>query len=113
MNKRYILKKNYDIEKLINKRVSVGDQYYAIYYNEIQNDTPKIAISISKHLGNAVLRNHEKRVHREILRTVISEMNNLELLLIIKRKSLLLNYDDKVKDVKRLIGIINKKRRKR
>lgn len=113
MNKRYVLKKTYDIEKLVKKKITVGDQYYAIYYNETNIDTPKIAISISKHIGNAVVRNYEKRVHREILSKLLYKMNNLEILLVIKRNSLKLSYEEKEKDVSRLIGIINKKRRKK
>lgn len=111
MNKKYILKKNYEIEKLVKKRNSVGDQYYAIYYNETINKMPKIAISISKHIGNAVIRNHEKRVHREIIRVMISDLDYLEILFVIKQKSLALSTQEKNEKIKKLVGAINRKRR--
>ena len=111
MNKKYILKKNYEIEKLVKKRNSVGDQYYAIYYNETINKMPKIAISISKHIGNAVVRNYEKRVHREIIRAMMCDLEHLEILFVIKQKSLMLSTQEKNEKIKRLVEIINKKRR--
>ena len=62
MNRKYSLKKNYDIEVLINKKQSVGDANYAIYYDASNLLEPKIAISVSKKLGDAVTRNKEKRI---------------------------------------------------
>ena len=34
MNKKYSLKKSNDIEQLIKKHQSVGNKYYAIYYDK-------------------------------------------------------------------------------
>ena len=47
---------------------------------------PKIAISISKHIGNAVVRNYEQRVHREIIRAMMCDLEHLEILFVIKQK---------------------------
>ena len=32
MNKKYILTKSYDIEKLLQNKSSIGSKYYVIYY---------------------------------------------------------------------------------
>ncbi len=110
MNKDYRLKKSFDIEKLVKKRNSVGNSYYAIYFDTSSVVLPKIAISVSKKLGNAVTRNKEKRVIREIVRNNLELVNNLELLIVQKKNALVLSYEQKEKELKRLFEKIIKKR---
>ena len=61
MNKKYILKKSYDIEKLLKDKKSVGSKYYVIYYKFSESEIPQIAVSVSKRVGNAVTRVHYMR----------------------------------------------------
>lgn len=104
MNNKYSLKKNEDIAKLVHLRKSVGNKYYAIYYNGNQKEIiPKIAISISKKFGNAVLRNYEKRVIREIVRPLLDGLNNLELLIVIKKEVMSLTFSQKESQIHYLI----------
>lgn len=110
MNKDYRLKKSFDIEKLIKKRQSVGNSYYAIYYNVSSTDLPKVAISVSKKLGNAVIRNKEKRIIREIVRNNLELVSNLELLIVQKKASLNLSYEQKTTELVKLFIKITKKR---
>lgn len=110
MNKDYRLKKSFDIEKLIKKRQSVGNSYYAIYYNVSSTDLPKVAISVSKKLGNAVIRNKEKRIIREIVRNNLELVSNLELLIVQKKASLNLSYEQKETELVKLFIKITKKR---
>lgn len=109
MNKQYRLKKSFEIEKLVKKRISVGSSYFVIYYNISSNKKTRIAFSVSKKLGNAVERNYEKRVLREILRDVIDTINNLDMLIVEKNKALALSYDEKKIEIKRLIKKISRK----
>lgn len=109
MNKRYSLKKNEDIAKLVHLKNSVGNKYYAIYYRISNNDAiPKIAISISKKFGKAVKRNYEKRVVREIIRPIINTLYNLELLIVIKKEVTALSFIEKATQINYLIRKINK-----
>ena len=75
MNKKYILKKNYEIEKLVQRKNSVGNKYYAAYFIKTKEQNPSIAFSISKKIGNAVVRNYEKRVVKEIIRKEINKLS--------------------------------------
>ena len=84
MNRQYSLKKNHDIEKLVRGKVSVGNRYFAIYYRKI-NDT-KIAFSVSKKNGNAVVRNYQKRVVKEIVRELFEYVENYKMLIVVKKQ---------------------------
>jgi ribonuclease P protein component len=108
MNRKYSLKKNEDIGRLVHLKQSVGSKYYAIYYCYKEQEIPKIAISVSKKYGNAVLRNYEKRVTRELLRTKIAKFNNLEALIVIKKEVANLKFEEKKEQIYYLIRKIIK-----
>ncbi|MDD3999546.1 MAG: ribonuclease P protein component [Bacilli bacterium] len=82
MNRRFSLKNNLEIQKIIKAKKSVGNKYYALYYQRAVDF--KVAISPSKRFKTAVERNYEKRVAKEIIRPHISELSALKLLLVIK-----------------------------
>ena len=106
MNKENSLKKSYEIERLIKNKKSVGNKYYAIYYDF--NDKTKVAFSINKKVGKAYIRNYNKRVTREIIRNNFESVKNLKLLIVIKEKSTELSYIDKEKELLKLLSQIRK-----
>lgn len=113
MNRKITLKKNHDIEKLVKMKKSVGNAFYAIYYKAA--DEKKIAISVSKKLGKAVLRNYQKRVVKEILRINFSLVGDYHFLLVIKKSSFALSYQKKEIEIIKLlekmkVGKTNEKR---
>lgn len=104
MNKRYIIKSNKDIASLVKEKRSVGNLYYAIYYRKENSSKPKIAISISKHLGSSPLRNKEKRRVREVVRkNLLERLSGYSILIVIKEKSIELDYSNKEIILKQLI----------
>jgi ribonuclease P protein component len=87
-----------------------------IYYDYIENKTPLIALSVSRKVGNAVERNYEKRVVREIIRPLLETIENYKMLIVIKDKSKELSYVEKEENINYLIkkmktqkGTINEK----
>ncbi|MBO7085839.1 MAG: ribonuclease P protein component [Bacilli bacterium] len=108
MNQKYVLKHNEDIEKLVSKKNSVGNKYYAIYY-DICNEA-KIAVSVSKKCGSSPARNYEKRVVREIVRTnLFDKLTGLQCLIVIKSNATELSFDLKKKEIEQLFNkILNK-----
>lgn len=103
MNKAYILKKNEDIKSLISKKQSVGNRFFTIYYYKCEGI--QIAVSVSKKLGKAYLRNYLKRVVKEILRNQLDDLCNIKMLIVIKAPSIDLTFEEKRKE---LIKLINK-----
>ena len=108
MNKKYSLKKNKDIEKLVHMKKSVGNKFYSMYYNENKIKT-RIAISVSKKMGNAVQRNYQKRVVREIIRPLIHTIGNYDILIVIKTTAKGLSFNEKHDHINYLLNkIINR-----
>lgn len=103
MNKKYSLKKNEDIAKLVQMQKSVGNKYYAIYYQENAESTPKIAISISRKFGKAVKRNYEKRVVREIIRALLPILEGYTILVVIKKEVANITFIEKKTQIEYLI----------
>lgn len=101
MNKQISLKKNHEIQQLVSKKRSVGNKFYAVYY-ELGDET-KIAISISKKICKAHDRNYNKRVIREILRKNIELCEQIKFLIVIKEKSIALSFEEKEKEIKNLL----------
>lgn len=101
MNKKYSLKKSYEIKRLIAKKKSVGNRFYAIYYD--CGGCTQIAISISKKLCKAHDRNYNKRVIREILRNNFSLLVNKSMLIVIKEKSISLSFKEKEIELEKLL----------
>lgn len=112
MNRKYSLKQNEEIAKLVHysksKQQSVGNKFYAIYFQKTDIKTPKIAFSISKKYGKAVQRNYEKRVTREIVRIKLSSFEYLKAIIVIKVAVQELNFQEKAQQLSYLIGKIRK-----
>ena len=107
MNHKYTLKKNHEIKKLIDKpNKSVGNRYYAIYFQH--NKSTKVAISVSKKLGTAVFRNYQKRIIREILRRNFMLIKDKNLLIIARVNSVALSFEEKEKELIKLLKAIER-----
>lgn len=107
MNRKYSLRKNKDIEQLVKYRVSVGNKYYAIYYHRHCGEA-QIAFSVSKKNGNAVERNYQKRVVKEIIRNNIDSLNNYQMLIVVKPLSKDLSFNEKKENLEHLFKKIRK-----
>lgn len=107
MNHKYTLKKNHEIKKLVDKpNKSVGSKYYTVYYQD--SKSTKVAIAVSKKIGTAVFRNYQKRITREILRRNLLLLKDKKMLVVVKINSVALSYDDKSKELFRLLKQIER-----
>ena len=107
MNHKYTLKKNHEIKKLVAKpNKSVGNKYYAVYYQD--SESTKVAISVSKKLGTAVFRNYQKRITKEILRRNFELLRDKKLLVVVKTNSVALSFDAREKEIVKLLNSIER-----
>ncbi len=67
MNKKYILKKNEDILLVIKNGIKKVYKHFIIYRKENQLTNSRFCISVSKKIGNAVVRNKLKRQVKDII----------------------------------------------
>lgn len=65
MKKKYSLKSKILFNKVLNKGTKIKSKYFLISY--IESEYFKIGISIPKRMGNAVFRNHNKRIIKNII----------------------------------------------
>lgn len=67
MNKKYIVRKNEEIENIIKSNNKITSKYFIIYYKDNTLNYNRFCISVSKKLGKAHIRNYYKRVIKDIL----------------------------------------------
>lgn len=106
MKKILRLKSNKEISKLVKIRNTVGNKYYVIY--TIDSDSTKIAISVSKKIGNAVTRNYQKRVVREIVSKRLNYIRNKNILIVVKTSCLDISFTEKEKVLENLLMKVKK-----
>lgn len=107
MNRKYVLKRNEEIGDLVKRNNKIGNRYYNVYFYESISG-PRLAVSVSKKYGNAVKRNYEKRVTREIMREIIPSLPNIDVLIVIKKELNKINFLEKKNQLNYLFNKIMK-----
>lgn len=105
MKKEYRLKNNIEIGKIVNKRQRIYSSLYNLYYITNQENT-KIAIVAGKKCGDAVSRNYQKRIMREVVRPYISNILNIHAVIIAKDKTINASFIEKKKELEKIIKIL-------
>lgn len=70
MEKKNRLTRSADFQKVYRQGKSVAGRYAVLYYFERKAELgePRLGVSVSKKVGGAVVRNHVKRVLKEVFR---------------------------------------------
>lgn len=109
MQKQYRIKRNEEISRICLKKKKYNSKNFLIYYSKGQNATARLAISVSKKVGNAVERNHAKRIVREIIRPEIHNYRNINLVVVVKPCAKLVQFDLLKEELLKGVSYINKK----
>jgi ribonuclease P protein component len=93
LKKKYRIKKSSEIQKLIQKRKTVSNSYFVMYYfKNHEIDNLRYALSVPKKYGNAVQRNLMKRRLREIIK-VNNFDKDFDFFIVVKPKTRELSFD--------------------
>lgn len=104
MKKINVLKENKDFSRIVKHSNPIKYKGFLLYIEEGTTDVYKFGISVSKKLGNAVVRNKIKRQVRSIIDKKHYK-NNFNCIIIIRKSYLDLNYHD---NEEHLLYILNK-----
>ncbi len=108
MKKEYRIKKSKDIETILKKRKSSGNKYYIIYMEKnIETNHFRLAMSVSKKLGNAVLRNRLKRQIKHVILDFDGKLKNNNYFIIARKDCIDLSYKDRVYQLKKLFKYLD------
>lgn len=92
MNKKYIIKKNEEIQQIIGDSNKKVNKYFVIYFRKNNYNFNRYCISVSKKIGKANVRNLYKRRIKDIL--MKNNINFSKDYVIILRVNILnLNYE--------------------
>lgn len=104
MEKAYRVKKNTEIEKIIQKKESVGDGFFVVYKAENRKTGHfRFAVSVSKKFGIAVERNLVKRRVREIV-AATDFQDRYDFLIVVKPAANRLEFMDIKTDLHKLFA---------
>ena len=98
MNKKYILKKNEEIYEIIKTGKKQVFKYFNIYRKENKLINSRFCISVSKKIGNAVVRNKLKRQVKDILMKNLST-NSEDYVIILSSSFKNLSYQEKKDEI--------------
>ena len=104
MQKEYRIKKNDEIEKILKGKNSIANKNYIIYIQKNHEANHfRLGISVSKKLGKAVVRNHEKRRIKHVFLGLKDQILPYDIFIIARNNSLNLSFEEISKDIKNLL----------
>ncbi len=104
----YRLKKRRDFTRIYRRGKSFAAKRVAMNYLKVKNDELLIGFSASKKVGNAVIRNHVKRLMRESIRLNLDNVpRGYRLIFNARVKSAHASYEEISKDIQYLISKLN------
>ncbi len=108
MKKENRIKKNEEIAKIVLGKQKVKSDYFFIYYQKNENIT-RVAVSVSKKIGNSVKRNHAKRIIRELVRPNLNKFNPVNLVIVVKKDLKDVDFFKLTEEMFRCLELINKR----
>lgn len=104
MKKYEVVKEHKEFDDIIQKGKYKKNKYFVIYNKESKINYPRFGLAVGKKVGNAVTRNKIKRQ----LRTIITDnkrlfQNNKDYIIIVKRSSLMLTFEQMKSELLELV----------
>ena len=104
MKRAYRVRKNREFSSIIDKRQYKGSRSFVVYWEDRKEDNARVGISVSKKLGNAVVRNRIKRqVRMMCLELIDFENSPYDYVLIVRQGYLQKTYQENKKDLENIV----------
>ncbi len=99
MKKEYRIKKTQEFQTILNKKQFASCASVVVYASKKSLDYSRFGISVSKKMGNAVIRNKIKRQLRMMLQDIDPHLNTFDAIIIARNKFNVQNYEQNKKDL--------------
>ena len=98
LQKKYRLKKRKDFKRIYLRGKSYSNRELVVYiFKNPTVDDYRIGISVSKKIGNAVIRNKIKRLIKEVLHNKLKQIKikrNVDIIIIARKPTINMKYTD-------------------
>ena len=108
MKKENRIKKNDEIAKIVLSKQKVKSDYFFIYYQK-GNTSTRVAVSVSKKIGNSVQRNHAKRIIRELVRPNLNKISPMNIIVVVKKDLKNIDFKELTSEMFRCLMLIEKR----
>jgi len=106
MNRKYSLKKNEEFQSVFKKGKSVANRQFVVYQMVKEEEAIRFGLSVSKKIGNAVMRNRIKRLMKEVLRELSLEMyQNRDIVIIARKPTSNMDYQEMKKSLTHVMKV--------
>jgi ribonuclease P protein component len=99
------IRKSSEFKGVFEKGNKLNGERYTLVYSENTLGFPRLGLVVGKWCGNVIVRNRIKRILREVFRRNKSIFDSLDILIIAKRKSETLNYNQAEEEIKRILNL--------
>ncbi|NBI29186.1 ribonuclease P protein component [Chengkuizengella marina] len=100
MENKFRLKKKEDFNFIYRYGKSTANHQFVVYYKHNSNHHFRLGISVSKKIGNAVVRNRMRRVIKEIVRHHTDKIApNYDFIIIVRKPAVHMDYHQMEKSI--------------
>ena len=104
MKKELRVKKNREFSQIIDEKKRLSSVNFVVYKRKKAQENARIGISVSKKIGNAVIRNRIKRQIRMMCLAIIDFDNYPnDVIIIVKKAYINNNFQDNINDLEKLL----------
>ncbi|MDQ0222793.1 ribonuclease P protein component [Streptococcus moroccensis] len=107
MKKSYRVKREKDFSAIFKQGQNIANRKFVLYHLETEQKHFRVGLSVSKKLGNAVVRNQIKRLMRHVLITHRQQIKAEDFVLIARKGVEDLNYHEIEKNLLHVLKLAN------
>lgn len=107
MKKTYRIKSDKDFQMIFSKGTSIANRKFVIYFLDKNQNHYRVGLSVSKKLGNAVMRNSIKRKIRHVIMELSSHLGHYDFVIIARKGVEELDYHEVKKNLLHVLKLAN------